>query len=1164
MSDRENPQASHALSAQAEPEPLPVAVRVFSETPQDPDPKRQRKQRRRGRQQREDFRILVIDTETTTCRAQDLLFGVARYCRTRHAGGKPLCVREMIFHADDLPERDPDGYQTLWDYAGFHEPAVDWTPGDPLTEDAGVQIALRTATEFRDDFITAAYDNRALVVAFNFPFDASRFAVSHAETRGGRTRRQQQASSFQGGFTLRYHEWNGKPNRFKPELRIKTIDSKRALKQFSSPAEIEDHDLTENGLPFRGNLLDLRTAAFALTDRGHTLESACEAFGVTYFDVLGETGCERRRIPRKDWREPYRKQETEHGKITAEYTDYCRDDVSATVRLYEAISAEYRKHPISLQITKAYSAASIGKGYNNAGNVRPRLKLQPDFPRDTLGYAMVAYSGGRAECHLRRVPMPVIYTDFLSMYNTVNSLMGLWWYVIAQRIDMQDATDEIRALVERVTVEDCLDPALWRELPALVQIMPAGDVLPDRARYDSSRTWSIGSNPFYSDEPLWYALPDVIASKIITGRTPEIIQARKLVAVGRQRGLKPVKLRGEVEIVLRTQDLFKAAIEQRRQLEDKNGPTGKFLKTFSLATSYGIYAETLRRELPAGCEQEVTVYGHRDQTFTAMVSAPEELGRYAFPPIAACITAGARLMLAILEVLVARRGGTWVFCDTDSMAIVANEHGGLVPCPGGPERDEHGGECVRALSWAQVDEIVEQFKALNPYDHQVVPGSVLEIEDENFELDPTDFKRKRVLRDKPLQLRCYSISAKRYNLHNLDETGRPVMRKFAGDDDDTQADDGEEASDVGTLEGLRKHSEHGLGHLLNPIDPEDTSRDWIAQIWQYILAADAYPGTPAAEPYWLDRIALTRYTINTPRLLKPYEQEKRVGPYNFGLLAHVHNTLNWQELPRLFLLVAPYESDPREWLDLPWTNAYEPGSRYKIVPYSPGMRKHRGGRIPVKTYRDVLAEYRIHPEAKSLGPDGKRCSRRTIGLLRRRPLSKASLHTIGKEANKIEERGLVRDLDELQTEYSNPEQDPLWQLVVRVLNLGELTVEQIADGARVSADSVWRARASKLTGKTLRARETRENIARYIQDQAGARIRASGIQPPSSTEALLATVINLVERRRLEQVCALEGCEKPARPRGRYCSDRCARNDAKRRRRVHANEPKKGQPEYLA
>ena len=46
----------------------------------------------------------------------------------------------------------------------------------------------------------------------------------------------------------------------------------------------------KTGYKFRGHFLDLRTLAFALTDEGYTLESACDAFGV-------EHGKQSRRAP---------------------------------------------------------------------------------------------------------------------------------------------------------------------------------------------------------------------------------------------------------------------------------------------------------------------------------------------------------------------------------------------------------------------------------------------------------------------------------------------------------------------------------------------------------------------------------------------------------------------------------------------------------------------------------------------------------------------------------------------------------------------------------------------------------------------------------------------------------------------------------------------------
>ena len=67
------------------------------------------------------------------------------------------------------------------------------------------------------------------------------------------------------------------------------------------------------------------------------------------------------------------------------------------------------------------------------------------------------------------------------------------------------------------------------------------------------------------------------------------------------------------------------------------------------------------------------------------------------------------------------------------MAIVATEHGGLVLCPGGPHRLASEEEAISALTWAKVREIVSRFEQLNPYDRTRVPGSILKIEDENYD-----------------------------------------------------------------------------------------------------------------------------------------------------------------------------------------------------------------------------------------------------------------------------------------------------------------------------------------------------------------------------------------------------------------------------------------------
>lgn len=252
-------------------------------------------------------------------------------------------------------------------------------------------------------------------------------------------------------------------------------------------------------------------------------------------------------------------------------------------------------------------------------------------------------------------------------------------------------------------------------------------------------------------------------------------------------------------------------------------------------------------------------------------------------------------MLAILERLITDAGGVWALADTDAMAIVATQHGELIPCPGGPHRTADSKDAVLALSHAQVDHIVRHFEALNPYDRSALPGSVLEIEDENC--DPDTGERH--------QLYCYSIAAKRYALYNLTDDGEPVLRKC---------------------------SEHGLGQLLDPTDPNPDSspidpvtkaRKWIKRLWEDTVRAETLGQRPN-EPEWLDRPAITRTTISTPRLLRPFTHHnrrrppaKQIRPYNFMLVAHpapLSHPLGSN--PERFLLVAPYNPDPRQWRKL--------------------------------------------------------------------------------------------------------------------------------------------------------------------------------------------------------------------------------------------------------
>lgn len=371
------------------------------------------------------------------------------------------------------------------------------------------------------------------MVCFNWPFDLSRIARHAGEARN----RSGQPTIVDGGFSLLLwpYDLDGsqKQSHYRPSIAIKSIDSKRAFKRFKGPDLIDfvnripegEHEPVKDW-KFRGNFLDLRTLAFSLTDRGHTLESACQAFGV-----------------------PYEKRGVELGVVTPEAVEYCREDVDATGRLCQATVNEFLRHPITLQATGAYLPATLGRSYLRTMRVTPPTERE-EFDPSLFGWAMSAYYGGRAECRIRKTPVPILYLDFLSMYPTVCRLVDIWQMLTAKHIDINhDAADETQTWLDGLKAEDCFDPELWPGLAGIAQIVPDGDVLLVRARYGETLSWQIGVNPLHSRQPMWFTIADLAAAKILTGKTPTIRRAIQFTPAGGQLPqLKPVDLLGELRV----------------------------------------------------------------------------------------------------------------------------------------------------------------------------------------------------------------------------------------------------------------------------------------------------------------------------------------------------------------------------------------------------------------------------------------------------------------------------------------------------------------------------------------------------------------------------------------------------------------------------------------
>lgn len=1034
-----------------------IAVRAHV-TPEAGDPEDDRPSRRAALDWPE--LVLLIDTETTTDAAQRLLFGSYRVGRWQpddnNSRRRLSIVEEGLIYGDDLPLRDPKYFDVLERYVSGHW--ADVARGEPG------RLYLYSRGDFVEQILwKIGYESHALITSFNLPFDLSRLAVGWGEARAsyraqeanGKGKRRRFRGQYAGGFSLKIWDdyWDAgekvwRENSYRPRITIKHLDSKRAFTGFTG---VRGGRPGMKGQFFAGRFLDQRTLAFALTNAGYSLDGACAAFGMT---------ARKHRVER-------------HGAVTPRYIAYNRQDVALSHHLLEHMREEFDRHPIQLDPCKAFSPASVAKGYLRAMGVTPPAVRARSIPPEQQGAGMSAYFGGRVECHIRLADVPVVYTDVLSMYPTCNTLMGLWSLLTASAIETVDATTAARRFLRTISLDRCLTPAFWNRLTFFAEIDAADDVLPVRARYsDSDPAFTIGVNRLSAPFPLWYAGADLAAAALLSGKVPHVRRAFRLIPHGRLTSLRPVRLRGSIRIDPRQSDFFRAVIEERHRL-DKGMSVGAeepkrlrdFLKVLANSGSYGVFAQYDREEPPGDELAPVRIYG-AGQPFLSATHAVETQGEYCFGPLAALTTAGARLMLATLERLVAEANGTYALCDTDSMAIVATMTGGLVPCEGGGKRLPDGRDAVRALSWADVRRIIARLDALKPYGPSV-SDTLLKVESENF-------------RDhRQAELRCIATSAKRYSLWNLDE--EKTLRS-------------------------RKVSEHGLGHLLDPMRrpdihdrrTESEPPSWMISAWRRI-ASQVRRERTATRPAWARLPALTKSTVSSPVLAhafdtwnagKPYSLQ--IKPFNFLLSAHVAPFSHPAEAdPARFHLIAPFESDPRKWLKLPWFDKHSRGAvRFGIT--TNHATTHLT--IRVKSYVDVLDEYARHPEPKSAAPDGTAADEDTTGVLGRRHFVAQRLVHIGKEAIELEarEEGAIHNPEEALAEYQDPKDDSWTALVLPVLkampraqlaaavNLTERRVQMVRNGApprqravrakfRVAAGTFARAAVGNESGTDLEA-----------------------------------------------------------------------------------------------
>ena len=559
---------------------------------------------------------------------------------------------------------------------------------------------------------------------------------------------------------------------------------------------------------------------------------------------------------------------------------------------------------------------------------------------------------------------------------------------------------------------------------ALVLIAPDGDRLPTRARYNASRhndstdpkratgRYNVGIPYRDGGPPQWYTLADACASNLMSGKAPTILDVLRFSPGGSQAHLEPIAIAGNpaYHVDPNHEDFIRRLVELRADVraDQKQAQAAgdhtrarelnaiqQAMKITANGTAYGSAIELNPVEHRKGAW--VTVYHpdgttprvHRDRT--------EEPGRWFHPLVATLVAGAGRLLLATTMRLVDDLGGSWAFCDTDSLLIIATEHGELIPCPGGEHHTPSDQPAIKALCWKHVTAIVDQFTALDPYDGPGHPKSILKIEDENY--DPTTGRQR--------EIKCLAIAAKRYGLFTRRPDGTPAIVS-SGD--------------------KKKRSEHGLGHLLPPKapTPDVSDRTWLDEWWEHLLHLElGFEDHP--EPSWFDQPAVGRLTVTSQRDIKafvtyndrrPYDQQ--VKPWGFLTIAH---PADHERASRdgVRTLIAPFERDPVKRVQASWIDRDHPEhARGRI--HTATTPEYREGSTRVLSYRDYFDRYRQHPEAKALDPnDGKRCHPWTRGHLQPWHIAATQQHRVGKESNRLTDpHQSMATEDEQALEYPAP------------------------------------------------------------------------------------------------------------------------------------------------
>jgi hypothetical protein len=133
---------------------------------------------------------------------------------------------------------------------------------------------------------------------------------------------------------------------------------------------------------------------------------------------------------------------------------------------------------------------------------------------------------------------------------------------------------------------------------------------------------------------------------------------------------------------------------------------------------------------------------------------------------------------------------------------------------------------------------------------------------------------------------------------------------------------------------------------------------------------------------------MRRIAISTPNVMAALRRLNRdqARPYNFAMSPVLVNLTGSP-----VTLLGPFEKDSSRWPTMRYVNIHD-GTEHSL--------DRPGALLLVQTFEMVFSQYHLHPEYKSLAPDGAPCRSETAGLLGRYPVTASGFHLIGKETER--------------------------------------------------------------------------------------------------------------------------------------------------------------------